>query len=327
MRKVTKTTKTKIRKTNRKTNTKIRKTNTKIRKINTKIRKTYKYILKGGVDPEKYKKTKTITHETTIEYKDTINYKQTPNYIDTIAKYKQIFGKHLDIILTNSKTAHIIELIDILRKVKDINYKNKMNNEEQTENIIQPALETFIDYAKEQVMGLVSLLNAFNMGKRIKAGLRGEYKPFLLTAKEVLDKLVTIPDKVNIDEVKRDDKNPLKTTRRNLIAVLAKKDNLVEEFIADLEILAGIELKTETSLAPSPHLSVTSSLSPPESDTESDDDNARTFLTPVSERNPAAIPVQPFFVRSSKLSEGGRNYKTINKVYNSYKKTRRHKKH
>ena len=320
MRKVTKT---KI----RKTNTKIRKTNTKIRKINTKIRKTYKYILKGGVDPEKYKKTKTITHETTIEYKDTINYKQTPKYIDTIAKYKQIFGKHLDIILTNSKTAHIIELIDILRKVKDINYKNKMNNEEQTENIIQPALETFIDYAKEQVMGLVSLLNAFNMGKRINAGLRGEYKPFRLTAKEVLDKLVTIPAGVNIAEDKRDDENPLKTTRRNLIAVLAEENNLVEEFIADLEILAGIELKTETSLAPSPHLSVTSSLSPPELNTGSDDDNARTFLTPVSERNPAAIRVQPFFVRSSEPPKGGRNYKTINKVYNSYKKTRRHKKH
>ena len=278
------------------------------------------------------KETKTITYKRTIRYTITSKYKETIEYNKAIVKYRQIFSEFLDIILSISSTAHIIELIDILTKIKDKNYKNKMNNEEQTEYIIKPALEEFIVYAKNKVMGLQRVLDAFNVAKRFKAGFSGTYVAFNLNADEVLNKTITIPTGVEIYKDKRDINDSKKTARRNLIEVLAEKDKLVDEFIADLEILAGIkiitikETETQTETKTNTQTNTQTNTETSLASSESDDDSARTFLKKVSERDPNAIQVQPLFT-SSEPPRGGRNYKTSRRGKRMSRRLSRRRRH
>jgi len=131
-----------------------------------------------------------------------------------------------------------------------------MNNQEQVENIIKPALIDFLVYANRNVSGLQTAVDAFNMARATfaRVRLREPPKNVTLSAKGILKAPVIIPKNVTInaaDILIIDGKN--KTERQNLILALAEKDNLVEEFISDLKILAGEEeIKKSIPVPPLP---------------------------------------------------------------------------
>jgi hypothetical protein len=203
--------------------TKKRKTNarTKIRKYRTKTnirksRKTYKYLLKGG----------------------------NPLYDATSKKYKQIFGDNFKTILQYAHKAHIIRLIELLNAEKEFPSRNTFNNNEQIDKILEPALENFLVYIMAALPIIQTLLDIYNKMKLLKNRMSyssKEFKPTTLDANKILNAYVRIPPDVEIDDSAIEHlPEGDKTTRRNLIIVLAGENSLIDEFIRDLQILGKI---------------------------------------------------------------------------------------
>jgi hypothetical protein len=230
------------------------------------------------------------------------------SYQEVVDKFKIIFGeKVFSKILYYSNPNYIQKFIDLLNIERSKPNMSNMSNSEQITNILHPAVEAFLNF------------------------IRNEY--FVLKA--------VIPSIVNTDRV-------LKPSRIEKILTLAKKDRLIEEFIRDLEVLklgpnstiniprisSSPVVLPSTPLPPppseykfkSPHKSPHKSKSPYKSPHKSKSpykSPEAIEVTRVSKRTPGSIRVVPIIYPSS----GGRHNNTKNKVYNSYKKTRRHKKH
>jgi hypothetical protein len=181
-----------------------------------------------------------------------------PKFDTTKQKYSQIFGDYFGTILQFSNPAHINKLIGLIENKKKEHSGIRMNNQEQVDNIIKPALNEFLVYANKSVSGLQTALDAFNMTRATLArvSFRTAPTPVTLSANGILKAPVIIPKNVTINDADIliiDGKN--KTERQNLILALAEKDNLVEEFISDLKILAGEEeIKMSIPVPPLPYV-------------------------------------------------------------------------
>lgn len=253
------------------------------------------------VTKKKYKKTKTkISIE---QYKG----RGKESYQEVVEKFKIIFGEGtFNKILYYTKPSYIQKLIDLLN-IERSKSNSIMSNSEQITNILHPAVEAFLNF------------------------IRNEY--FVLKA--------VIPSIVNTDRV-------LKPSRIEKILKLSIENKAIEEFIRDLEVLklgpnSTINIPRISSspvvLPPtppppppppseykfkSPHKSKSPYKSPYKSPHKSPYKSPEAIeVTRVSKRTPGSIRVVPIIYPSS----GGRHNNTKNKVYNSHKKTRRHKKH
>ena len=230
------------------------------------------------------------------------------SYQEVVDKFKIIFGEGtFNKILYYTKPRYIQKLIDLLNIERSKQNMSNMSNSEQITNILHPALEDFLNF------------------------IRTEY--FVLRP--------IIPSIVNTDRV-------LKPSRIEKILRLSIENKAIEEFIRDLEVLSlgpnsTINIPRISSspvvLPPtppppppseykfkSPHKSPHKSKSPYKSPHKSKSpykSPEAIEVTRVSKRTPGSIRVVPIIYPSS----GGRHNNTKNKVYNSHKKTRRHKKH
>ena len=246
------------------------------------------------VTKKKYRKIKTKTKISIEQYKG----RGKESYQEVVDKFKIIFGeKVFSKILYYSNPSYIQKLIDLLNIERSKPNMSNMSNSEQITKILHPAVEAFLNF------------------------IRNEY--FVLKA--------VIPSIVNTDRV-------LKPSRIEKILRLSIENKAIEEFIRDLEVLklgpnSTIDIPRISSspvvLPPtppppppseykfkSPHKSPHKSKSPYKSPEAIE-------VTRVSKRTPGSIRVVPIIYPSS----GGRHNNTKNKVYNSHKKTRRHKKH
>ena len=243
---------------------------------------------------KKYRKTKRKTKINIEQYKG----RGKESYQEVVDKFKIIFGEGtFNKILYYTKPRYIQKLIDLLNIERSKQNMSNMSNSEQITNILHPAVEAFLNF------------------------IRNEY--FVLKA--------FIPSIVNTDRV-------LKPSRIEKILRLSIENKAIEEFIRDLEVLSlgpnsTIDIPPISSspvvLTPtppppppseykfkSPHKSPHKSKSPYKSPEAIE-------VTRVSKRTPGSIRVVPIIYPSS----GGRHNNTKNNVYNSHKKTRRHKKH
>jgi hypothetical protein len=256
------------------------------------------------VTKKKYRKIKTKTKISIQQYKG----RGKESYQEVVDKFKIIFGeKVFSKILYYSNPSYIQKLIDLLNIERSKPNMSNMSNSEQITKILHPAVEAFLNF------------------------IRNEY--FVLKA--------VIPSIVNTDRV-------LKPSRIEKILRLSIENKAIEEFIRDLEVLklgpnSTIDIPRISSspvvLPPtppppppseykfkSPHKSPHKSKSPYKSPHKSKSpykSPEAIEVTRVSKRTPGSIRVVPIIYPSS----GGRHNNTKNKVYNSHKKTRRHKKH
>jgi hypothetical protein len=218
------------------------------------------------VTKKKHRKARTRARAITKARKGGVKH---PKYDITKQKYSQIFGDHFGTILQFSNPAHINKLIELIEYKQKENGKIRMNNQEQVESIIKPALDEFLVYANKNVSGLQTAVDAFNMARATIARLsfRAAPKTVTLSAKGILKAPVIIPKNVTISDADIliiDDKKTNKTERQNLILALAEKDNLVEEFISDLKILAGEEeIKKSIPVPPLPFVDLSRPLQVP----------------------------------------------------------------
>jgi hypothetical protein len=233
-----------------------------------------------------------------------------PKYDTTKQKYSQIFGDHFGTILQFSNPAHINKLIELIEYKQKENSSIRMNNQEQVESIIKPALDEFLVYANKSVSGLQRAVDAFNIARATFARVRFREPPktVTLSAKGILKAPVIIPKNVTISDADIliiDGKN--KTERQNLILALAEKDNLVEEFINDLKILAGEEeIKKSIPVPPLPYVDLSRPLQLP-------------LPTPPPPSIDMSVPAPPTTLSRSSSYKATRTSKSPHKTNTPYK--------
>jgi hypothetical protein len=280
-------------------------------KIKTKTRTHRNYILKGG---------------------------SPPSYSDTVKKYSQLFSRIVSILNASDRFKAIpfmskfsIErLIELLKK-QTVTYvevykhrleDNAIENKRQLDEIILPAIADFIGLVLSNnvtnaiVLSAITVLghdknilqpaNIFKKMIVIPEAYKGEaYTQILIETdpseanpseanpieKELIEEGIIDEEPIEDTPCKdntSEEKSKEKTTRRNLILAMAKDKTLIEEFINDLIIF---NKGARGNLL-------------------SDSEKFKLTMT-------ANAPVD---------LEGGRKYRTINKLRSFRKKTRRNKK-